>query len=56
MFRSTSIERKKKYTYGDYLKTPDDKRYELINGKLLMEETLESVILKGFKLELKNIF
>lgn len=27
---------KKKYTYEDYLKTPDDKRYELINGELLM--------------------
>ncbi len=27
---------KKKYTYEDYLKTPDDKRYELIEGDLLM--------------------
>ena len=27
---------KKKYTYEDYLKTPDDKRYELIEGELLM--------------------
>ncbi|MCF6154098.1 MAG: Uma2 family endonuclease [Candidatus Brocadia sp.] len=27
---------KKKYTYEDYLKTPDDKRYELINGELIM--------------------
>lgn len=27
---------KKKYTYDDYLKTPDDKRYELIEGDLLM--------------------
>lgn len=27
---------KKKYTYEDYLKIPDDKRYELINGELLM--------------------
>lgn len=26
---------KKKYTYEDYLKTPDDKRYELIEGELL---------------------
>lgn len=25
-----------KYTYKDYLKTPDDKRYELIEGELLM--------------------
>ncbi len=27
---------KKKYTYADYLKTPDDKRYELIEGELYM--------------------
>ncbi|MFN3532397.1 MAG: Uma2 family endonuclease [Candidatus Brocadia sp.] len=27
---------KKKYTYEDYLKTPEDKRYELINGELLL--------------------
>lgn len=27
---------KKKYTYEDYLKTPDDKRYELIDGELLL--------------------
>lgn len=26
---------KKKYTYEDYLKTPDDVRYELIEGELL---------------------
>ena len=26
---------KKKYTYEDYLKTPKDKRYELIDGELL---------------------
>ncbi len=26
----------KKYTYEDYLKTPDDVRYELIEGELLM--------------------
>ena len=32
----TVIIEKKKYTYEDYLKTPDDKRYELINGELLM--------------------
>ena len=31
-----AIVEKKKYTYEDYLKTPDDKRYELINGELLM--------------------
>ncbi len=27
---------KKKHTYGDYLKTPEDERYELIEGALLM--------------------
>src|SRR4030067_2751798 len=27
---------KKRCTYEDYLKTPEDKRYELINGDLLM--------------------
>ena len=30
------VEEKKKYTYEDYLKTLDDKRYELIEGELLM--------------------
>ncbi len=33
---SPTITEKKRYTYEDYLKTPDDKRYELINGELLM--------------------
>ena len=32
---STATE-KRKLTYEDYLKTPDDKRYELIGGELLM--------------------
>lgn len=32
---TTTIERKK-YTYDDYLKTPEDKRYELIEGELIM--------------------
>src|SRR3972149_3857829 len=27
---------KRKFTYEDYLKTPDDVRYELIGGELLM--------------------
>ena len=51
---------KKKYTYEDYLKTPDDKRYELIEGELLMTPSpapkhqkisreLESEILKFVK-------
>ncbi len=33
---ATSIIEKKRYTYEDYLKTPDDKRYELIEGELYM--------------------
>lgn len=31
-----SVIEKKKYTYEDYLKTPDDERYELIEGELFM--------------------
>ncbi|MGB9716150.1 MAG: Uma2 family endonuclease [Thermodesulfovibrionales bacterium] len=31
-----TITDKKKYTYQDYLKTPEDERYELIEGELLM--------------------
>ena len=30
------IVEKKKHTYEDYLKTPEDKRYELIEGELVM--------------------
>lgn len=33
---ATVVVEKKKYTYEDYLKTPKDKRYELIDGELLM--------------------
>ena len=33
---ATSITEKTKFTYKDYLKTPDDKRYELVEGELLM--------------------
>lgn len=29
-------EKKTKYTYQDYLRTPEDKRYELIGGELIM--------------------
>ncbi len=32
----TPVGNKKKLTYDDYLKTPDDKRYELIEGELIM--------------------
>ena len=57
---STVAIEKKKYTYEDYLKTPDDKRYELIEGELLMTPSpapkhqkisreLESEILKFVK-------
>jgi len=31
-----TVTEKQIYTYEDYLKTPDDKRYELIEGELLM--------------------
>jgi Uma2 family endonuclease len=31
-----TVKEKKKYTYEDYLKTPDDERYELIEGELVM--------------------
>lgn len=31
-----TIVEKRKYTYEDYLKTPDDVRYELIEGELIM--------------------
>jgi Uma2 family endonuclease len=33
---ASPVTEKKKYTYEDYLKTPDDKSYELIEGALLM--------------------
>lgn len=32
----TPVLEKKKYTYEDYLKISDDKRYELIDGELIM--------------------
>ena len=32
----TITSKKKKFTYDDYMKTPDDIRYELIGGELLM--------------------
>ncbi len=31
-----TVKEKKRYTYEDYLKTPEDERYELIEGELLM--------------------
>jgi len=33
---TSGVIEKKKYTYEDYVKTSDDKRYELIDGELLM--------------------
>lgn len=30
-----TVTEKKKYTYEDYLKTPEDERYEIIEGQLL---------------------
>ena len=35
-----TIVEKRKYTYEDYLKTPDDVRYELIEGELIMIPSL----------------
>jgi hypothetical protein len=32
---ATTVE-KKKFTYEDYLKTPDERRYDLIEGKFLV--------------------
>ncbi|MBF0506864.1 MAG: Uma2 family endonuclease [Nitrospirae bacterium] len=32
----TATVEKKRFTYEDYLKTPDDRRYELIEGELIM--------------------
>lgn len=36
MLMASTAKKKKKYTYQDYLKTPDDVRYELIEGDMLM--------------------
>lgn len=33
---------KKRYTYEDYLKTPDDERYELIEGDMFMTPSPET--------------
>jgi len=33
---TSTITEKKKYTYEDYIKTPETERYELIEGELLM--------------------
>jgi len=33
---TTTISKKTRLTYEDYLNTPDDKRYELIDGELLL--------------------
>jgi Uma2 family endonuclease len=33
---TTTISQKTRHTYEDYLNTPDDKRYELIDGELIM--------------------
>jgi Uma2 family endonuclease len=33
---SPAVIEKKKYTYEDYLKTPEDERYELLEGELIM--------------------
>ncbi|HDH06697.1 MAG TPA: hypothetical protein ENH01_13525 [Nitrospirae bacterium] len=54
---ATSITEKTKFTYKDYLKTPDDKRYELVEGELLMTPspaTCHEWILKNIGYELES--
>lgn len=51
------FEEKKTYTYEDYLKTPDDERYELINGELIMSPspvTFHQWVLKNIGRELEK--
>lgn len=50
---------KKKYTYEDYLKISDDKRYELIDGELIMTPSPvpnHQRILKKLDFYLKNLY
>ncbi len=54
---ATSITEKTKFTYKDYLKTPEDKRYELIEGELLITPSLATYhqwILKNIGYELES--
>lgn len=54
---TTTIIEKKKYTYEDYLKTPEDKRYELIEGELVMTPSpvpYHQWILKNIEFELEK--
>lgn len=44
-----TVTEKKKYTYEDYLKTPEDERYELIEGELLMTPAPVTERHKDFK-------
>ena len=34
---------KDKLTYADYMKTPDDERYELLNGELIMSPSPKEI-------------
>jgi len=53
----TPVVNKKKYTYKDYLNTPDDRRYELIEGELIMTPspvTYHQWISKNLEYELES--
>ena len=57
---SYPAKKENKYTYSDYLKTPEDKRFELIEGDLIttpslvdqQAETIEVYSLEGKKFTL----
>jgi len=53
----TPVVKKKRFTYKDYLKTPDDKRYELIEGELIIvpsPTTYHQWISKNIEYELEK--
>jgi len=53
----TPVVEKQMYTYDDYLKTPDDKKYELIEGELIMTPspgTYHQWISKNIEYELES--
>ncbi len=54
----TPVVQKHRFTYDDYLKTPDDKRYELIEGELIMTPspvTYHQWISKNILYELESV-
>lgn len=56
--------KKTRYTYEDYLKMPEDKRYELIGGELIIKvekslsegDELTSDTFPGLSINLKQLF